>query len=283
MSYESINELLNAPEGERYQFKEAKQRFDFTEAVKICCALSNCGGGKLVLGISDKRPRKVVDSKAFEQPERTREGLINKLRVRVDFQLYEHENKRVLVFEVASRPTGLPVQVDGIAWIYVGDSIDPMPQEMLRDIYAESGHDFSSDICIDATINDLDIDAIEVFREKWIKKSGNTLLTNISAEQLLVDCEAITDKGITNAALILFGTRSALRKFIPQSEIIFEYRSSEASGQAQQREEKQVGFFPVLTGCGNWLIYATINRITKKDCLYLIYLLLTNVFSVKRY
>ena len=72
-AYESIEELLKAPEGEHYQFKEAKNRFDFTEAVKCCCALANSGGGKFVLGISDKRPRSVVGSAAFELPERTRE------------------------------------------------------------------------------------------------------------------------------------------------------------------------------------------------------------------
>jgi len=195
------------------------------------------------LGVTDQRPRKVVGSEAFNQPERTREGLINKLRIRVDFQLYEHENKKILVFEVASRPIGLPVQVDGVAWYYVGDSLVPMPPEVLRDIYAESGHDFSGDICIGATINDLDSKAIEEFRSKWVEKSGNNRIKNLSVEQLLIDCEAISDKGVTYAALILFGTRSALGRFLPQSEIVFEYRSSEASGPAQQRENMRVGFF----------------------------------------
>ena len=81
----NIDDLLNAPEGDHFEFKEAKNRYDFEEAAKYCCALANCGGGKLVLGISDKRPRKVVGSKAFEQPERTCKGLMDKLRVRVDF------------------------------------------------------------------------------------------------------------------------------------------------------------------------------------------------------
>ena len=243
MAYESIAELLNAPEGERYQFKEAKRRYDFDEAVKVCCALSNCGGGKLVLGITDRRPRKVVGSEAFDQPERTREGLINKLHIRVDFLLYDHKNGKVLVFEVAGRPAGLPVQVDGVAWWYKGDSLAPMPQEMLRDIYAESGHDFSGDICVDASMQDLDSNAIEAFRSKWIVKSGNTRLKNVSAEQLLTDCEAVTDRGVTYAALILFGTKNALGRFLPQSEIVFEYRSSDASGPAQQREEMRSGFF----------------------------------------
>ena len=81
----TIEELLNAKEGEHYQFKEAKNRFDYGEAARCCCALANCGGGKLVFGITDKRPRKVVGSKAFDQPERTRMGLIEKLKVMVDF------------------------------------------------------------------------------------------------------------------------------------------------------------------------------------------------------
>ena len=43
--------------------------------LKYCCALSNCGGGKFVLGITDKRTRKIVGSTAFDQPERTKENL----------------------------------------------------------------------------------------------------------------------------------------------------------------------------------------------------------------
>lgn len=239
----TIEELLEAKEGEQYQFKEAKRHFDFGEATQCCCALANCGGGKLVFGISDKRPREVVGSTAFDQPERTRKGLIDKLRVMVDFQLYDHDGKRVLVFDVASRPLGLPVQVDGVAWWYEGDSLIPMPEEIRRKIYEETGFDFSGSICTSARLSDLDEAAIEAFREKWIEKSGNKRLSSRSVEQLLHDCEAITDEGITYAALILFGTKEALGKYLPQSEIVFEYRSSNASGPANQREEFRMGFF----------------------------------------
>ena len=71
---ETVQELLEAKEGEHVQFKEAKNRFDFGEAAKCCCALANNGGGKLVFGITDKRPRSVAGSAAFDQPERTRMG-----------------------------------------------------------------------------------------------------------------------------------------------------------------------------------------------------------------
>ncbi|MCC8150411.1 MAG: putative DNA binding domain-containing protein [Lachnospiraceae bacterium] len=239
----TVEELLEAKEGEEYQFKEVKRRFDSKEAARCCCALSNCGGGMLVFGITDKRPRRVVGSNAFEQPERTRSDLIEKLKVMVDFHLYEYEGKRVLVFEVAGRPLGLPVQVDGVAWWYNGDSLIPMPEDIRRKIYAETGIDFSATVCDAATINDLDENAIETFCKNRAAKSGNKRILSLSAEQLLRDCEAIVDEGITYAALILLGKRSALGKYLPQSEIIFEYRSSNASGPASQREEFRVGFF----------------------------------------
>lgn len=239
----TIEELLEAKEGENIQFKEAKNRFDSGEAARCCCALANCGGGKLVFGITDKRPRQVVGSNAFDQPERTREGLINKLKIMVDFRLCEYQGKRVLIFDVASRPLGLPVQVEGIAWWYEGDSLIPMSEEIRRKIYAEAGFDFSGSICAAANLCDLDEPAIEVFRDRWVEKSGNQRLKSLSTEQLLRDCEAITDDGITYAALALFGKRESLGKYLPQAEIIFEYRSSEASGPASQREEFRVGFF----------------------------------------
>jgi ATP-dependent DNA helicase RecG len=242
-SINDINDLLTAPEGENVEFKEAKNTYEFDKLVRYSCAIANNGGGIFVLGISDRRPRKIVGSSAFPQPERTREGLIGKLHIRIDFQLYDHEGKRILVFEIASRPFGLPVQAGGVAWWRKGDSLVEMPQDILRKFYAETGHDFSGDVCEEAVIADLDEAAIEVFRKKWIEKTGNARLKELSVKQLLRDSEALVENGLTYAALILFGKRSSLGRFLPQTEIVFEYRSTEASGPAQQREEFRVGFF----------------------------------------
>ncbi|MDR1194620.1 MAG: winged helix-turn-helix transcriptional regulator [Peptococcaceae bacterium] len=248
---ETIEELLQAKEGESYQFKEAKNRFDFADACKCCCALSNLGGGKLVFGISDRRPRKVVGSNAFEQPERTRLGFIERLHVMVDFELYDPDGDRVLVFDVAGRPAGLPIQYEGIAWWYEGDKLTKMSEETRRAIYAETGHDFSSDLCAAATMDDINTEAVEGFRSKWIKrikpytdKTGLlSRLESIDVEQLLRDIGAITDGGITYAALVLFGTAAALNRYLAQSEVIFEYRPSSRPGPAAAREEFRVGFF----------------------------------------
>ena len=240
-----IAKLLHAKEGENIEFKEAKNRFDFEELVKYACAISNQGGGKIVLGVSDRRPREVVGSKAFDQPERTRKGLMDRLHIKVDFEEVFENGLRVLIFIIAARPVGLPVQADGIAYWRNGDVLCTMPADIMRCIYEESGHDFSADICPQLTIDDLDVAAIDQFREKWMKKANKPSLKALSVQQLLSDCGAIDDDGVTYAALILFGKKKAITKYLPQSEIVFEYRSSEASGPAAQREEFRDAFFNI--------------------------------------
>jgi len=71
------------------------------------------------------------------KPEITRKGLMEKLQVRVDFSLYECNGKRILVFEIASRRVGLPIQVDGRYWWRDGDSLVPMPSKVLQAIFVE--------------------------------------------------------------------------------------------------------------------------------------------------
>lgn len=243
MNVDKLEMLLTSKEGENLEFKEAKTNYDFRTLTKYCAALANEGGGMVVLGVTDKRPRKVVGSQAFKQPERTRSGLIQHLRLNIDFSEVSHPKGRVLVFHIPSRPIGNPVKYEGVYWVRQSDSLVAMSEDRLRSVFAESGHDFSADICAPATMDDLDDIAIEDFQERWIKKSGNQGLATREHEQLLNDAEMLDGGRITYAALILFGTGKALGKYLPQSEVIFEYRSSDASGPAQQRKEFRQGFF----------------------------------------
>lgn len=247
MNYSTLQELLDAKEGENVEFKRAEKNYDFEKLVKYACAIANCGGGQVVFGITDKRPRQVVGSAVFEQPERTRKGLMERLGIGVDFQLFMEDGKRVLVFNIPSRPVGLPVQDrgkdKGMFWWRDGDSLIPMPAEEMRTIFAEIGHDFSSDVCPNATLVDLDESAIQAFRDRVAQKSGRQDLAVYSHEQILADYGALTAVGVTYAALVLFGKSQSLDRLLSQCEVIFEYRSTEASGSAQQRVEFRRGFF----------------------------------------
>lgn len=242
-AFDQLNQWLEAAEGEHFEFKEAKTRFSFDKLANCCCALANDGGGKIILGVTDKRPRKVVGTQAFPQPEDARRGLMEKIPLQIEFLVISHPNGRVLVWEIPARPFGTAIKCNGVYWTHEADRLVAMSEEKLRKIFAETGHDFSADICPGATITDLDPQAIEDFRRRWIDKSKNNGLATLSPEQLLRDAEVLVDGGITYAALVLFGTRQVLGKYLGQAEIVFEYRSSDASGPAQQRKEYRQGFF----------------------------------------
>ena len=148
----------------------------------------------------------------------------------------------MLVFHAPPRPRGDAIEYEGAYWMRAGESLVPMTKDMLKRIFAETDPDFSEQICKGATIDHLDSEAIEKFRSLWERNSGNEALAYSSVSQLLSDAELVFGSEITYAALILLGKRQAVRAFLPQAEIVFEYRSNEEPGPAQQRIEYTQGF-----------------------------------------
>ena len=238
---EQFQTHLEAPEGTRLEFKSATGGFHFDELVKYCVALANEGGGKILLGISDKRPRQVLGTQAFQEPGRTEAGLFERLHRRIPVEEYQHENKRVLIVHVPSRNPGEAWQSDGRFWMWAGDALVPMTSEQLRLIYAEGEPDFSAETCSAAKLGDLDPKALADFRARWAKKAGNARILKWSDEQTLADAELMTGGKLTYAALILCGSRPALGRHLAAAEVIVEYRSGEAAGPAQERQEFREG------------------------------------------
>jgi ATP-dependent DNA helicase RecG len=239
---EQLETWMRTRENERLEFKEAKNNFDFEKLVKYCCAIANERGGKIILGVSDRMPRQVVGTSTFENLERTKAGITERLRIRVDVDEIDHPSGRVLVFTVPSRPIGMPLQYEGAYWMRSGEDLVAMTPDQLKRILDESVPDFSAEVLPTATLQDLDPAAIQEFRQRWHRKSGNDALLGLSDEQLLRDAELITSEGLTRAALILLGTRQGLRRFMAQAEVIFENRLNEADLKSHERLEWTQGF-----------------------------------------
>jgi ATP-dependent DNA helicase RecG len=121
-----------------------------------------------------------------------------------------------------------------------------MTDDQLRRIHEETGPDFSAELCTRARLDDLDSTAIDVLRQLWQRKSPDQDIAARPVERLLADAELVVDGRMTYAALILLGRREALGRHLAQSEVVFEYRSSEVPGPAADRHEFRQGFLPVL-------------------------------------
>jgi ATP-dependent DNA helicase RecG len=120
-----------------------------------------------------------------------------------------------------------------------------MSDDHFRRIHAETDPDFSALVCGGARLADLDPIALAEFRRRWVGHNGSPRIAGWSDEELLRRAELLSGDGITNAALLLFGSRDALTRHIPQSEFVFEYRTSEAAGPAQERVDSRQGFLAI--------------------------------------
>ncbi|MCK9398154.1 MAG: putative DNA binding domain-containing protein [Methylobacter sp.] len=148
--------LAGAREDEHLEFKEAKQQYDTTKLFRYCVALANEGGGHLVLGVSDKPPRRVVGTQAFQNSGEIKARILNALRFRVEISELIHPDGRVLVFEIPPRPVGTPLHHDGAYLMRAGEELVPMSSDQLRRILAEGEPDwFDQAARIEASADDV--------------------------------------------------------------------------------------------------------------------------------
>jgi ATP-dependent DNA helicase RecG len=239
-----LDQWLAEPEGLRLEFKEAKQRYDFDKLVQYCVALANEGGGKIILGVTDRRPRQIVGTAAFDEPGRTEAGLHKCLGHRIPVEELRLPEGRVLVVHVPSRLPGTAWSLNGRYFKRAGDDLAHLADHELRTLFAEAGPDFSAQPCPGATLADLEPASLALFRERWARKSNDPRKRELSDQQTLRDAELLVDGDqVSYAALILFGTRAGLTRYLAQAELVFEYRAAEAAGPAADREEYRAGFF----------------------------------------
>ena len=145
-----LEEWLAEPaEHETLEFKEAKNQFDTKKLQKYCVALANEGGGKFVLGVSDARPRTVVGSTAFPNLADTAKKIFEKLHFRVDVEELQHPKGRVVIFHIPSRPRSTAYQFDGAYLMRSTESLVPMSEDRLRQIFDEGKPDWLAQVALE--------------------------------------------------------------------------------------------------------------------------------------
>jgi predicted HTH transcriptional regulator len=126
----------------RLEFKEAKAQYDFRKMCQYCVAIANEGGGFLLLGITDRPPRKVVGTQACSDVTGQAQRLFASLGFRVDVEEVQHLDGRVVVLDIPSRPRGTAYHSDGAYLMRSGESLVPMSEDQLRRIFAEGKPDW---------------------------------------------------------------------------------------------------------------------------------------------
>lgn len=190
-------------------------------------ALCNELGGCLVIGMHDAYPHAVIGTQqcvgAIGQLEA---DIYSDTSIRTTiYELFE-DGKRVLVIDVPSRPLGRVFKFEDVALMRVGEELKPMSDEVYLKIIQEQEPDFSEQICDGVAIKDLDNDAVKVLKTKYAKKQKNEKFLTLPDHQVLSDLGLVKGNRVTNAAVILVGKEAIIKKRLPQSAIMLEYRST---------------------------------------------------------
>jgi len=205
---------MQALEGERLEFKEAKNQYDITKLHRYCVALANEGGGKLILGVNDAKPRRVVGSKAFLNLNDIKAQIFDKLRIRVDAEVVNHPEGRVVVFDIPGRPRGTALHFDGAYLMRVGEDLVPMSADQLRKIFDEGKPDFLSQIAAAAqsaedVVRLLDTQIYFDLLDQPYPAERKTVIERFENEKLIVKNGTAYD--ITNLGALLLAKN--LQKF----------------------------------------------------------------------
>lgn len=140
---EALQQWMQAPkEIEGLEFKAARPGYPGDKILEYCVAIANEGGGKLILGVTDKPPRKVVGTPAVNNTQGMQRKIFDTLHFDVRVEEVKHPDGRVVVFHIPARPLGMPLDLDGRYLMRSGEDLRAMRPERLREIFDEGKPDW---------------------------------------------------------------------------------------------------------------------------------------------
>ena len=220
-----LDELIASQfETEVTEFKEAKNSFSFDELGQYFSALSNEANlhnkncAWLIFGIEDKKHIIVGTNyrKSAKDLNNLKEEIARQTSEHLSFiEIYEckrkdpaGKNQRILLFQIPPAPKGIPIAFKRMYYGRDGESLVGLSIEKIERIRSQSkSEDWSAKLITEASIEDLDSDAIQFARHVYIQKNPK-LAEEVPTwdDQTFLNKAKLTINGkITNTAIVLLG------------------------------------------------------------------------------
>ena len=213
-------------ETEIVEFKEAKGNYSEDKIGQYFSAISNEANlknqqyGWFVLGVSEQTNKHPVGTSfkdgdasllekfKYEISKSTTDGM-SFLDIIELMPIYGGKKCRVLMFKIPAAVAGMPTEWKTRYYARSGDSLIPLQQYKIDIIRNQERKDWSRQILAEATIDDLDSNAIAFARTKYKEKMNrphiNEEIDSLSNFDFLSKIKLIIDGKITNAAMVLLG------------------------------------------------------------------------------
>lgn len=227
-----LDQLIATWENEVVEFKDANDNFDTDKIGRYFSALSNEANLKglesawLVFGVDDKT-RQVIGTEYRTDSDRlqsTKVQIANEVDPRgTTFRnIYElmSPNGRVVLFEIPAAPRGIIIGWKGFNYSRAGESLMPLARDKEDAIRNQTlTTDWSAQIVPNATVADLDDEAVRKARALFAQKHANRFskeeMESWSLEAFL-DRAKLTQNGqITRTSLLLLGKAESAFRLSP--------------------------------------------------------------------
>lgn len=213
-----LEELLSNSENECVEFKRAENNFDIDNLGKYFSALGNEANLKnkqyswIIFGVDDKT-HKLMGTNFY------RDSNFNKLKKQISdnttdnigfIEIYEliKDSKRIIMFQVPAA-SGTPINWKGFPYGRNGESLTSLTSNKIEQIKATANYDWSRQVIENATVDNLDKDAIQMAREQFkIKYKGKKIsneIDNLSDINFLNKAKLTLNNKITMACMLLLG------------------------------------------------------------------------------
>jgi ATP-dependent DNA helicase RecG len=172
--------------------------------------LANEGGGKLVLGVIDQCPRKVVGTRAFENLGDIEGRILDKVRFRVNAEQLQHPDGRIVIFHIPSRPTGTAYTFEGSYLMRSGEETVAMTEDRLRAIFAEGKPSWLMEMARDGlspadVVLMIDSQSYFDLLKLPYPETREAVLERLVSERIL--CRTKNGLAVTNLGAVLFAKR----------------------------------------------------------------------------
>ena len=188
----TLNSLIADWESEVVEFKEAGKDYDTDKIGRYFSALSNeanlqsLNSAWLVFGVNNKS-RQVVGTDYrldFERLQAIKQQIAESTEPSVTFRQIHalaHAEGRVLLFEIPPAPRGIPIAWKGHCYARAGESLGALGYDKQDTIRQQTlSWDWSAQIVADATLMDLDAEALAAARQAFISKQANNQRLNVA-------------------------------------------------------------------------------------------------------
>jgi len=204
-----IEEIFNGylKESETVEFKESISQMD--NSLKTICAFLNNNGGSVYFGISDKGNPTGINLSDANIREISQKIML-KIKPEITPKISDHRINDIPVLKISvEKGINNIYYCNGVAYDRSGTSTIIMPpDEIRRRIIENNQTQWERQIFKKADLTYLNIPTINEFLE-MAKKAKRIPESKENIETILKKLELITDEGITNAAIVLFGKESS--------------------------------------------------------------------------